>query len=169
MALTDGPTTVLIDGTEVVDAATVSARLPDDLPPGNYGVELLMGPRVLASPTRLTVVDPTAESVCTSGLTHNTSVALAVGEIRIDRFDPAGDQTTVELPLQRVAAIEYEQAHTDDGVCSVIWIRRTDNVLVAFDHRDRSLEARAERLAHDIERPFSVTRLDEPVAADAAE
>lgn len=164
VALRNGDAVTTLDGAQVRDAA-VHVQIPEDQRPGTYQVEVIAGGDVWPG-TALQVLDVPAERVCAAGWTVNTTVALASGRIRIDRFDDTGGHTPIEVARDDVAGVEFETVEVSDGVCEVVWLRLQSGWREAYDVRqDGVLEARGRRLASDLGVPFEVTR--EAVVADA--
>jgi hypothetical protein len=156
-----------------VEDGVVRGKIPADLAPGDWVLEVVAptGPVLATSPIR--VVDPTPERACAETWTANTMVSVPRGEIRVERFFPTGQQDDVVVAIGDVAAVEYDVVSMADGRCSVVWLRRADGRRVAFDRSiGRDLDDRARRLAADLDVPLVAPSLpaapdDDGGAADA--
>ena len=101
--------------------------------------------------------------------------ALDVGLVsrdgeRLHRFYRDGTEETVRTPLADVARVEYEMVRTDHGMCSVVYVRLTDDSRYVFsDDEAVDLRFRAEKIARTIDKPFEATRIDVDGFADAQE
>ena len=164
-----GSTEVVLEGVAETESG-LTALVPGSLSPGRYDLvvsrngldgRLLQAVEVVGSPD---------DAPCQRDYRANTEVSIPKEELVVRRFYRDGTEESVRTSVQEVARIEYELVKTQKGMCSVIYVRRTDESRYVFaDALDTDLRFRAEKVARTIERPFEATRVDTGGFADAVE
>jgi hypothetical protein len=166
VTLVSGDLRVPLEGPTPQGVVAVDGKLPVDLAPGVYTVEVAVDGRVGASASTLTVELPPVEVPCAGDYQANTQLSLARGLIVIDRFFQRGprngERETLRLEISSLSGVEYELVRMDDQrLCSVIFVKGKDGRRYMFDDdTEVDLKDRAYRLGREIGAPVTVTRED---------
>ncbi|MBX2796781.1 MAG: hypothetical protein KTR31_03900 [Myxococcales bacterium] len=150
-------------------AMVIEASLPEQMAPGSWIVRVDQDGSVARLEPGLTVMTVEEETPCGDRWrsTHS-QVSRDREEVVVDRFGRDEERDIQRIDFSDVAGVEYELVRlSDDELCSVVYVRRTDGRRLAIDSdKKQNLATRAYRVGNALRKPTTVTRADLPIDDD---